>query len=99
MGTLLHLRPVAVTLKAGSDVELMVVPAYKLNALIETDAARAATIYREAARALDRKLSQAMGFLPNYKRILREAKEKRAEEEELNASSSPSPASQQEVVA
>lgn len=80
------------TLRAAAEsVELMVVPAYKLNALIDTDAARAAVIYREAARALDRKISQAMGYLPNYKRILRERKESEAATEV--------PSEQQEVVA
>lgn len=75
VGTILHLRSSPVTLVAGVDSELLVVPAYKLNALIDSDTDRAAQIYRDAAIALDKKISQAMGFMPNYKRMLREKQE------------------------
>lgn len=82
MGSLLHLRPVQVTIKAGTDnTELLMVPAFKLNALIETDSARAAQIYRNAAIALDHKISQASGYLPNYKRMIREKREQELSEE------------------
>lgn len=81
MGTILHLRPIPVTLIAGSnEVEIMMIPAYKLNALIDTDAGRAAAIYKDSAIALDRKISQVLGYMPNHKRILREASQKKEEE-------------------
>lgn len=87
IASLMYLRPCPVTLEVSSDTaEVVYVPAYKINALIDTDTTRAADMYNFACKMLMRQMNCAVRQLPEVPHELSESKLMALEREKSESS-------------